>query len=57
MTLLLFILFIVGILLDVLAYLIKERTWSWIPLFMFGSLLIALPLLTLIYFLTLPSTN
>ncbi|MGT2949840.1 hypothetical protein [Streptococcus cuniculi] len=57
MTLLLFILFIVGILLDVLAYLIKERTWFWIPLFVLGSLLVALPLLILIYFLTLPSMN
>ncbi|MBF0787951.1 MULTISPECIES: hypothetical protein [unclassified Streptococcus] len=53
MTLLLLILFIVGILFDVLAYLIKERTWVWIPLFVFGSLLVALPLLVLIYFITL----
>lgn len=57
MTLLLFILFIVGILLDGLAYLIKEKNWIWIPLFVIGSLLIALPLLVLIYFLTLPSMN
>ncbi len=57
MTLLLFILFIVGILFDVLAYLIKERTWFWIPLFVFGSVLVVLPLLVLIYFLTLPSMN
>lgn len=57
MTLLLFILFIVGILLTILAYLMKERTWFWLPLFVFGSLLVALHLLVLIYFLTLFSIN
>lgn len=57
MTLLLLILFLVGILLDILAYFMKEKTWIWIPLFVFGSLLIALPLLVLIYFLPLPSMN
>ncbi|MTB64909.1 hypothetical protein GGG87_07860 [Streptococcus sp. zg-86] len=57
MTLMLFILFVIGILLAIFAYLIKERTWFWIPLFIIGGLLIALPFLVLIYFLTLPSMN
>lgn len=57
MTLLLFILFTTGILIDILAYFIKERTWIWVPLFVSGSLLVATPLLVLIYFLIYPSMN